>query len=84
MTNCQDSARAVIEQIWYRARINAFAHREASEEALRSSRRYFQGEIIATLLSILCVIMIYVFSAEAVPSDTWNWAGDIWIFWAFI
>jgi hypothetical protein len=58
------SARAVIEQIWYRARINAFAHRAAHEECSQQARGYFRREILASLVAILLVILVYLFSTE--------------------
>jgi hypothetical protein len=62
-SNC-DSARAVIEQIWYRARINAFAHRAAAEEASSKATRYFKRELFAALGAILCIILVYLFSTS--------------------
>jgi hypothetical protein len=59
-----DSARAVIEQIWYRARINAYAHREAFQEASQKSHLFFSVEIISALVSILAVILVYVVSGD--------------------
>jgi predicted membrane protein len=59
-----DSARAVIEQIWYRARINAFAHRAAAEEASSKATRYFKRELFAALGAILCIILVYLFSTS--------------------
>lgn len=60
----EDHTRAVIEQIWYRARINAFAHRSAAEQYTQRAKLYFQGEIVATLFSILCVIVVYSLATD--------------------
>ena len=60
----EDRTRSVIEQIWYRARINAFAHRSAADQYSLSAKRYFQGEIVATLLSVLCVIVVYSLATD--------------------
>jgi hypothetical protein len=60
-----DSARAVIEQIWYRARINAFAHKAAAEEAATQAAGYFRRELIAALSAILFIILVYLFSTSS-------------------
>lgn len=59
-----ESARAVIEQIWYRARINAYAHREAYEEFSKDAKGYFSFELVAALISMMAVILVYVISAD--------------------
>jgi hypothetical protein len=59
-----NSARHVIEQLWYRARINAFAHRAAWEECSRVALGYFRREMISALAAILLVILVYLFSTE--------------------
>jgi hypothetical protein len=59
-----ESARAVIEQLWYRARINAFAHRAAAEEATTFARKSFQRELVAALGAILAVIIVYVLATS--------------------
>ena len=69
-----DSARPVIEQLWRRARINAFAHRAALREASDAAERYFRWEIIATLGSILFVILVYV-STSANATGLWKYSG---------
>jgi hypothetical protein len=58
------SARQVIEQIWYRARINAFAHRSAQEECSKLATAYFYHEIGASLAAIFLVFLVYVSSTE--------------------
>jgi hypothetical protein len=60
-----NSARAVIEQIWYRARINAFAHKAAAEEAATQAATYFRRELVAALLAILFIILVYLFSTSS-------------------
>lgn len=64
MKSTGDTARTVIEQLWYRARINAFAHRTAAEEASGKATTYFKRELIAALGAILFVILVYVFSTS--------------------
>ena len=56
------TARELIVQIWHRARINAFAHREASNEAAASAHKYFRREVGSALLGIFFVVLAYVFS----------------------
>lgn len=58
------SARQVIEQLWYRARINAFAHRAAEEECTKQATSLFKKEIISALVAILLVVLVYLFSTE--------------------
>ena len=65
-----ESARAVIEQLWYRARINAFAHRAAAEEAQCMAEGYFRRELLAALLAILGVILVYLLSTFSTLPDT--------------
>ena len=62
MSGKGDSARAVIEQLWYRARINAFAHRAAAQQASKNAAGYFRREILAALGAILGIILVYLFS----------------------
>ena len=63
-----DTARAVIGQLWLRARINAFAHREAATENSDRSERSFERELIAALVSILFIIFAYI----ALTMDRWG------------
>jgi hypothetical protein len=68
-----DNARAVIEQLWYRARINAFAHRVAAEEATKAAEGYFQRELLAALGAILGIILVYLFSTLPKESGMSEW-----------
>lgn len=56
------SVRSVINEIWYRARINAFAHRAAATELTRRAKWYFTCELGGALLSIFLVICVYFVS----------------------
>lgn len=64
-----NSARSVIEQIWYRARINAFAHRAANREASELASSYFRREVVAVLCGILSIILVYMLST--IESNSW-------------
>jgi len=67
------SARAVIEQLWYRARINAFAHKVAVREASRAAEGYFRREILGALGSILCIVLVYLMStSESSTAQPWR------------
>lgn len=57
-------ARDVIEQIWYRARINAFAHKEAMLEYSREETNFFRKTILTSLGSILSIIVVYIISTS--------------------
>src|SRR5436305_1682201 len=61
------NVRSVIGHVWERARINAFAHRAAAEEASKSARRYFVAEFGCALLSIFFVILVY-FMSTLIPT----------------
>ena len=56
----KNSAIGVIEEVWHRARINAFAHKEAMQDYSKGETRNFQWIIITSLLSILFIIIMYV------------------------
>ncbi|MGH8654010.1 MAG: hypothetical protein ACREYE_18405, partial [Gammaproteobacteria bacterium] len=58
------TSRELIVQIWQRARINAFAHREASNEAATSAHKYFKREVGSALSGIFFVVLAYVFSTS--------------------
>jgi hypothetical protein len=62
MKDNPDSAREVIEQLWYRARINALAHKVAAERATSSATWSFRRELSASLGAILSVMLVYFFS----------------------
>lgn len=64
------AARSVIEQIWFRARINAFAHRAAGNESADKAETFFKNEMISALLSIFSVIV--VFMASTYPKGDFN------------
>ena len=55
-----EAPRAVIQNIWHRARINAFAHKFAAESFASSSRWTFLLGLVAGVLSILFVIFVYL------------------------
>ena len=56
------TARTVIKSIWYRARINAFAHKVASHKNRRYATFLFIGEVVSALLGILFVITVGMIS----------------------
>lgn len=49
--------KKIIAQLWQRARINAFAHKIALEEAEKNESRNYKFVIIFSLLSILFIIL---------------------------
>jgi len=51
-----------VEKVWKRARSNAFAHRAAAESYLKKANRLFRRSVISGLLSIIFVILVYIFS----------------------
>ncbi len=57
-----ENARTVIRSIWYRARINAFAHKVASERNRRYATLLFISEVVCSLAGILAVISIGMLS----------------------
>jgi len=65
-----DGARSVITQIWHRARINAFAHREAADEAERKATVYFRSELITAIVGIMCIILVYVLTTQEKSQNT--------------
>jgi hypothetical protein len=56
--SCSEAKKA-IEQVWSRARSNAFAHRIAFERLEEKSHSYYRKELIFSILSILFVIFSY-------------------------
>lgn len=54
------AARNVIISIWHRARINAFAHKLASEIFAAKAKRMFLIGLVCAILSILFVILVYL------------------------
>ena len=62
-----DSAKAVIAQIWQRARINAFAHRNAEERLKRKAQELLMSEVALALLSILFIIVVGLVSSNEEP-----------------
>ena len=61
-TNKAEGAREVIEQLWYRARMNAFAHKEAMLDYSAKETVLFRKTIQASLGSILAIIIVYIFT----------------------
>jgi hypothetical protein len=51
-----------VEKVWKRARSNAFAHRAAAESYLDKANRLFRLSVRSGLLSIIFVILVYIFS----------------------
>lgn len=56
----KSSASRQIENIWYRARINAFAHRFRMEYLSKKDTINYTLNILFTLLSILFTIILYI------------------------
>ncbi|MEW6289031.1 MAG: DUF4064 domain-containing protein [Thermodesulfobacteriota bacterium] len=56
--------RDVIKNIWHRARTNAYAHKFAAEHYSKFGRRYFIAGLICSILSILCVILVYLLNSN--------------------
>lgn len=59
-----ESARRVIENIWKRSRINAFAHKIAAESHSKKATWLFTSGLISSVLSILFVILVYLFNSS--------------------
>lgn len=57
-----NSAREVIEQLWRRARINAFAHKVALEDYEKQDTVFYKKTIVTSLGSILSIIIVYILS----------------------
>jgi hypothetical protein len=55
--------RAIVGNIWERARINAFAHKLAAEQAKQKSTILFVSAFVCSLLSVTFVILVYMISS---------------------
>lgn len=53
-----------IGKLWKRARINAFAHRNANEEYRKKDSSFYKWTIITSLASILFIILSYIAQIE--------------------
>jgi hypothetical protein len=58
--NDQEKLINLIEELWSRARINAFAHREATNKYSRKDSIWFLLTILFSLISILSIILSYI------------------------
>jgi hypothetical protein len=58
------NARDRIANIWKRARINAFAHKLRHEQLSRRAILFFTGELVSSMLSVLFVILVYIFNSS--------------------
>lgn len=71
--NKEESTRAVISQLWLRARINAFAHRSAFEYLSQKGKKYFIHELCAVLISLLFLILVFaVGNSDFITSKVWK------------
>ena len=55
-----EQLKKLIEELWNRARINAFAHREATNEYRRKDSIWFLATILFSLCSIFAIILSYI------------------------
>jgi len=58
------NTRDVIKQIWFRARINAFAHKQAMLEYSRKQTYLFRNTVLTSLGSILSIVFVYIISTS--------------------
>lgn len=66
--NANEKLVAVISQIWYRARINSFAHKVANEEFKKKGTKHYKWTIIFALLSVLFIILLYIYNQNSIDN----------------
>lgn len=57
-----NNIKDIIEQLWYRAKLNSLAHKVSMYYFEEKDSNYYRLSILSSLASILCIILGYIFN----------------------